>query len=205
MADPTMDRKSEYLELTPETQATICKDAANQSAFMQLAQKIPLPGAGVRVPIIVGEPQAAWVGERDEIPKSGVTFEKKDMIPYKIAVIMPFSNEFKRDYQDLYTQISQISEMTDVIEVHDDITSEDFAVDPYAMHDFIAAHLNVDFIADTDSEHEAQSHQEATDEINRICRDVLVGKVGCSDLLKIDYAPGVYADELPACGWVKED
>lgn len=108
MADPTMDRKSEHLELTPETQATIWKDAANQSAFMQLAQKIPLPGAGVRVPIIVGEPQAAWVGERGEIPKSGVTFEKKDMIPYKIAVIMPFSNEFKRDYQALYTQISQM-------------------------------------------------------------------------------------------------
>lgn len=63
------------------------------------------PGNGVRVPIITGDPEAAWVDEGAEKPKSGVGFGKKDMLPYTIAVIMPFSNQFKRDYGALYDQV----------------------------------------------------------------------------------------------------
>lgn len=105
MADPTMSRQSGGLDLTPETQAQIWQDAAQQSAFMQLAQKITLPGKGVRVPIIVGEPEAGWVQETGVKPKSGVTFSKKDMVPYTIAVILPFSNQFRRDFTALYNQV----------------------------------------------------------------------------------------------------
>ena len=67
--------------------------------------EIKLPGNGVRVPIITGDPEAAWVDEGAEKPKSGVGFGKKDMLPYTIAVIMPFSNQFKRDYGALYDQV----------------------------------------------------------------------------------------------------
>lgn len=91
------------------------------------------------------------------------------------------------------------------IEVSNRITSENFAVNPYAVHDFIETHLNINIIAETDTENETQDHQKIANEIERICRDVLVGKPGFSGLLAIDYAPGVYSDELPACGWVKED
>ncbi|WP_240541124.1 hypothetical protein [Bifidobacterium colobi] len=56
IADPTMNRKSAGLDLTPETQAEIWQKAAYQSAFMQLVPQINLPGKGVRVPIITGDP-----------------------------------------------------------------------------------------------------------------------------------------------------
>ncbi|PLS31558.1 major capsid protein [Bifidobacterium margollesii] len=63
MADPTMNRQSGGLDLTPETQNLIWQTAAYQSAFMQLVPQINLPGKGVRVPIITGDPVADWVQE----------------------------------------------------------------------------------------------------------------------------------------------
>ena len=105
MADPTMTRKTDGLDLTPEIVSEIWQTAKYNSAFMQLVPQITLPGNGVRVPIIVGDPVADWVQEGAVKPKSGVTFDKKDMVPYTIAVILPFSNQFRRDKQALYTQI----------------------------------------------------------------------------------------------------
>lgn len=105
MANPTMTRNTTGLELTPETQAEIWQTAQYESAFMQLVPQTKLPGAGVRVPIITGDPEAAWVQEGAVKPKSGVTFGKKDMLPYTIAVILPFSNQFRRDYAALYEQV----------------------------------------------------------------------------------------------------
>lgn len=105
MADPTMNRNSAGLELTPAVQAEIWQNAVYSSAFMQLVPKIDLPGSGVRVPIITGDPEADWVQEGAVKPKSGVGFGKKDMLPYTVAVILPFSNQFRRDFAKLYTQI----------------------------------------------------------------------------------------------------
>ena len=105
MTDPSMTRKSNGLDLTPETQAEILQIAKYKSAFMQLVPEMKLPGNGARVPIIIGDPEAAWVNEGAEKPKSGVTFGKKDMLPYTIAVIMPFSNQFRRDKARLYAEI----------------------------------------------------------------------------------------------------
>lgn len=105
MANPTMNRQANGLDLTPETQADIWQKAAYQSAFMRLVPQIDLPGKGARVPIIVGEPEADWVQEGATKPKSGVGFNKKDMVPYTIAVILPFSNQFRRDFEKLYAQI----------------------------------------------------------------------------------------------------
>ncbi|MBT1181203.1 phage major capsid protein [Bifidobacterium sp. CP2] len=105
MADPTMTRQSGGLDLTPETQNTIWQNAVYQSAFMQLVPQIPLPGKGVRVPIITGDPEADWVAEGTEKPKSGVGFDKKDMVPYTIAVILPFSNQFRRDFNAITQQV----------------------------------------------------------------------------------------------------
>lgn len=66
MADPSMTRKSNGLDLTPETQAEIWQTAKYQSAFMQLVPEMKLPGNGARVPIITGDPEAAWVDEGAE-------------------------------------------------------------------------------------------------------------------------------------------
>lgn len=48
MADPSMTRKSNGLDLTPETQAEIWQTAKYQSAFMQLVPEMKLPGNGAR-------------------------------------------------------------------------------------------------------------------------------------------------------------
>lgn len=105
MADPTMTRRSDGLDLTPETQREIWQSARYESAFMQLVPQIQLPGLGVRVPIITGDPEAAWVNEGAVKTKAGVTFGKKDMVPYTLAVILPFSNQFRRDFNALYEQV----------------------------------------------------------------------------------------------------
>lgn len=69
---------------------------------MRLARKISLPGNGLTIPVITADPQAAWVGETEEKPVSNPSLSTKLMQAYKLAVIVPFSNEFRRDMGALY-------------------------------------------------------------------------------------------------------
>ena len=78
-----------------------------ESAFMQLARKVNIPGNGMKVQVITGEPEANWVNETDPKPVSAHTFTAKDVIPYKLAVIEPFSEEFRRDAAALYAECVQ--------------------------------------------------------------------------------------------------
>ncbi len=55
--------------------------------------------------IITGEPEAEWVAETDEKPVSRPTLGSKLMTPYTLAVIVPFSNQFRRDKRRLYTEL----------------------------------------------------------------------------------------------------
>ena len=73
-----------------------------QSAVMQLARRITLPGNGTQIPVITSDPEANWVAETDAKPKSNPGLSKKVMTPYKLAVIVPFSDEFARDTAALY-------------------------------------------------------------------------------------------------------
>ena len=61
-----------------------------------------VPGTGVTIPMITGDPEANWVAETAAKPVSNPTLDKKVMTPYKLAVIVPFSDEFARDYARLY-------------------------------------------------------------------------------------------------------
>src|SRR5690554_2656788 len=72
---------------------------------MRLARQVRLPGSGVTIPIVTGDAEADWVGETDEKPVSRATLSSKDMTPYKLAVIEPFSNEFRRDLPGLYAEL----------------------------------------------------------------------------------------------------
>jgi HK97 family phage major capsid protein len=72
---------------------------------MQLARKIDLPGSGVSVPVITGEPTAGWVAETNEKPVSRGTLDNKLITPYTLAVIVPFSNQFRRDKKALYSEL----------------------------------------------------------------------------------------------------
>lgn len=90
------------ITLPSKVSSQIIQTTQENSAIMQLANKIDLPGAGLTIPMITGDPEAAWVGETDEKPVSNPTFNTKLMTGYTLAVIVPFSNQFKRDMASLY-------------------------------------------------------------------------------------------------------
>ena len=93
------------ISLPPEVAAEILAKTQEASAVMSLARQIQLPGRGVSIPVITSDPEAAWVGETAEKPVSNPGLNTKVMEPYKLAVIVPFSNEFRRDAAALYDEL----------------------------------------------------------------------------------------------------
>ena len=75
------------------------------SAVMQLARQVALPGSGLTIPMITSDPEANWVAETAAKPVSNPGLSQKVMTPYKLAVIVPFSDEFRRDAAALYDQL----------------------------------------------------------------------------------------------------
>lgn len=100
-----INRGTTGLTLTPEQSREIIAAAVEESAIMRLAKRIELPGKGLSIPVVTGEPVADFVAETAEKPVSNATFSTKTMTPYKIAVIELFSNEFRRDYAGLYDEL----------------------------------------------------------------------------------------------------
>ena len=99
-----INRGTSNVLLPAEVSAEIWGKVLEESAFMQLARRISMPGSGVDVQTITGEPTANWVDETAAKPVSTHTFGKKVIRPFKLAVIEPFSNEFKRDKAALYAE-----------------------------------------------------------------------------------------------------
>ena len=93
------------IDLPVELSQEILQKTQNSSAVMSLARQIALPGRGAAINVITGDPVAAWVGETSAKPVSNPTLETKIMRAYKLAVIVPFSNEFRRDAATLYDEI----------------------------------------------------------------------------------------------------
>lgn len=100
-----INRGTEGLVLTPEQSDEIIAKTIGESAVMQLADRVSLPGRGLSIPVITGDPTADFVSETAEKPVSNSTFGSKTMTPYKIAVIELFSNEFRRDFARLYDEL----------------------------------------------------------------------------------------------------
>lgn len=90
------------IELPNDVAAEILQKTQEGSAVMQLARQINLPGRGVQIPVITGDPTASWVAETGAKPVSTPSISKKVMQAHKLAVIVPFSNEFARDAASLY-------------------------------------------------------------------------------------------------------
>lgn len=90
------------IELPNDIAAEILQKTQEGSAVMQLARQITLPGRGTQIPVITGDPTAAWVAETGAKPVSKPSISKKVMQAHKLAVIVPFSNEFARDAAALY-------------------------------------------------------------------------------------------------------
>lgn len=100
-----INRGTEGLVFNPEQSDEIIAKTIEQSAVMQLADRVSLPGRGLTMPVITGDPTADFVTETAEKPVSNSTFGSKNMTPYKIAVIELFSNEFRRDFRRLYDEL----------------------------------------------------------------------------------------------------
>jgi len=83
----------------------VMQKAVGASAIMQLARRVTLPGRGLSIPTITSDPEAAWVDETSAKPVSRPGIGMKTMTGYKLAVILPFSNEFRRDLAGLYDNI----------------------------------------------------------------------------------------------------
>ena len=93
------------ISLPAEVSAEIITKVQEESTIMRLAKPINLPGRGLTIPVIAGDPEANWVDETNAKPVSNPTLSQKNMKGYTLAVIVPFSNQFKRDAQALYAEI----------------------------------------------------------------------------------------------------
>ncbi len=94
--------RTSTITLPTEVSREILQKTQESSAIMRLARQITLPGNGLTIPVITGDPNAGWVGETDPKPVSKAQLGTKVMRGYKLAVIEPFSNEFRRDARALY-------------------------------------------------------------------------------------------------------
>lgn len=90
------------ISLPTSVSSQIIQKTQEESAIMRLATQVALPGNGLTIPVITSDPTAAWVDETDEKPVSNPGLSTKVMRGYKLAVIEPFSNQFRRDYGALF-------------------------------------------------------------------------------------------------------
>ena len=88
-------------DVSQEIQAKMLETSVVQT----LARQVSVPGPGLTIPVISGEPTAAWVAESDDKPVSRHTLNKLSLTPKKLAVIEPFSDEFRRDLPGLYAEL----------------------------------------------------------------------------------------------------
>ena len=90
------------IELPVAVSDEILQHTQEESAIMRLARRIVLPGRGTSINVITSDPSASWIGETEAKPVSNPGLQTKVMTPYKLAVIVPFSKEFRRDVASLY-------------------------------------------------------------------------------------------------------
>ena len=95
------------ITLPVDVSQEIMQKTQEGSAIMKLANQIALPGRGAAINVITSDPQASWVSETGTKPVSNPGLATKIMRAYKLAVIVPFSNEFKRDVTALYDALVQ--------------------------------------------------------------------------------------------------
>lgn len=90
------------IDLPVDVSQEIMQKTQGESAVMRLARQIALPGRGAAIPVITSDPEASWVNETYAKSVSNPGLTTKVMRAYKLAVIVPFSNEFRRDVAALY-------------------------------------------------------------------------------------------------------
>ncbi len=100
-----IQRGTSGVYLPPAVSTDIWQATQEQSGVMRAGTQIALPGPGISVPIITGDPTANWTAETTEKPVSRGSLNYKVIQPYTLAVIEPFSNQFRRDLPSLYNAL----------------------------------------------------------------------------------------------------
>lgn len=93
------------LTLPADISSEIIQTVTEDSAIMRLARRVTLPGRGLDIPTITSDPEAEWVAETNPKPVRTPGVSMKNMRGYTLAVILPFSNQFRRDLRGLYDNI----------------------------------------------------------------------------------------------------
>ena len=102
-----LSRSTSGVYLTPEQSNEIWTDVFKQSAVTQLAKGVKLPGSGMEYDTLGDLSAAKWVSETDEKPVDKPTIGSRIMKPFKVAKIVPVSEEFVRDKGALWAKIKE--------------------------------------------------------------------------------------------------
>ena len=93
------------IDLPASVSNEILSKVQESSKVMSLARQMPLPGNGAAINVLLSDPQAAWAGETASKAVSNPSVATKILRGYTLAVIVPFSNQFRRDASALYNAI----------------------------------------------------------------------------------------------------
>lgn len=102
---PAVNTGTSGVVLPAEVSSEVWAKTIEESTIMSLATRMPLPGAGEEVQLITSDPEAHWRGEMGKSQVSTPGLSSKKIKGYDLSVIVPFSNEFKRDKGALYDEI----------------------------------------------------------------------------------------------------
>lgn len=100
-----VNRTTTGIALPSEISSEIIAKTQETSFVMTNARSMRIPGPGITMDIIDSDPTPEWVGETAEKAVSTPTFGSKKIVPYNMAVIVPFSKQFQRDKNALYDAI----------------------------------------------------------------------------------------------------
>src|SRR5699024_2394029 len=92
-------------DLPPELSQEVWQKTQAASVVMGLARKIELSGRGTVYHEIVGDSTPEFIGETERKPVDNPKFERKTLVPHKLAVVQTSSNEFQRDLPGLYNAL----------------------------------------------------------------------------------------------------
>lgn len=107
MAGIDINTTTSGVYLPPSVSGEIWQSTLESSVVQRSTPQIDLPGNGVAVDIITGDPVAEFVGETNMKPVSNPTVSSKLVYPHTIAVIEVFSNKFRRNKTALYNALQR--------------------------------------------------------------------------------------------------
>lgn len=100
-----INRGTTGVNLSPQAADEIWAKVVELSVVQKVAQQIALPGEGKIIDLITGEATANWAAETAVKTVSTPTISSKTIQAHTLAVIVPFSNQFKRDKNKLYNEV----------------------------------------------------------------------------------------------------